>query len=500
MKPDFEDPNNHVPEITPEDDWADVGDVTHATGSHLPPRRAQGDLPSGRDIQVLQVHITGERQRSENEDAVEVLEAEEDDFFRVDRKRDVEGEVDEKVPVKPKRSRKTAEKKQPVRKETGEQKTKGGRSGSRKKAVEEKRDVEGGESSEDDSKIVLPVREGGRGGAVRVNTIGEEQEVHVVQPLFHSEKKAADAVLAADSNKGLKRKRKRFSRGQSDLWEERKTPSTYRWLLLSGVGILITVVLAVALSQRVREKDKGNEESVFSKLEPSKAIEAVDDVEAANLRKFEESHAKAREIYGAYLSVKTPLEMKGMLYDAERILPLLEKDWKPVAVRENWTPSEKSSWNLMESGSFQYAILSGLGPDFEQFKAYFRLEENGIRLDWKATTGYGSASFEELREGKGDASEIRAIVSKADFFTFALPENRYRSYRLVSPDGEFTVWGYTNIGSSIEEKMSRLFEPGEITGEVRTENLLTVTLSRGSEASLANQWMIDEIKSESWID
>jgi hypothetical protein len=499
MKPDFEDPNNHVPEITPEDDWADVGEGSYTTGSHLPPRRAQGDLPTGRDLKVLKVRIKGDLESSEDEDLVEVLETAEDDFFRVDRKDISEGEGESEVPQKPKRVRNSAVKQQPASKETGEPKAKGRRGGSRKKLVDDKFDGESEKAFEEDAKIVLPVREGARGG-VRVNTIGEEQEAHAPQPSFHSEKNKVEARLAEDSNKGLMRKRKRSLRGQSDIWEEKKPTSTYRWLLYSGVAILALVVLAVALNQGVREKDKGNEISFFSKLEPSEGIDEVDDVEAVNLRKFEENHAKAREIYGAFLGLKSPLELKGLIYDADRIFPLAEKDWKPVQVRENWIPSDKSNWSLIESGSSQYAILSGVGPDFDQFECYFRLEESGMRLDWKATTGYGSATFEELREGKGDASEIRAIVSKADFFTYALPENRYRSYRLVSPDGEITVWGYTNIGSKVEERMSRLFEPREITGDVRSVNRLTMTLSRGVEASLANQWIIDEIKSESWID
>jgi glutamate/tyrosine decarboxylase-like PLP-dependent enzyme len=154
---------------------------------------------------------------------------------------------------------------------------------------------------------------------------------------------------------------------------------------------------------------------------------------------------------------------------------------------------------VLELAGQACGLLQGEFPDHSQFSAYFTQTGNHPKLDWKATTAYGTASFKELVQNQGDASEIRGEISKAEFYNAAWPETDYRCYRLISPDGETVIWGYTRRGEATEHAIASLLDKGEIVKEAQNSHKITLRLERGPTAAQANQWLIGEMLHIDWV-
>jgi len=123
-----------------------------------------------------------------------------------------------------------------------------------------------------------------------------------------------------------------------------------------------------------------------------------------------------------------------------------------------------------------------------------------LHLDWKATTGYGTATFGELARNQGDAKEIRARIQSSRFYTAIYPEAEYQSYQLVSPDASEAVWGYTRRGEAADSLLGKLFWSGEILDNSVEQKKVTVRLERGPAGSLPNQWQIAEMLHNEWLN
>ena len=141
-----------------------------------------------------------------------------------------------------------------------------------------------------------------------------------------------------------------------------------------------------------------------------------------------------------------------------------------------------------------------MNHNFSNFLAFFRYENSDLKLDWKATTGYGTASFNELKIGEGDGSEIRGWISPSDFFTQQLPDDKYHSYIFRSTSKDDSVWVYAEIGSQVDQNILALFSNSLITGESQTEVGVILNLERGNQEILPLQWMIKNLKAANWLD
>lgn len=168
--------------------------------------------------------------------------------------------------------------------------------------------------------------------------------------------------------------------------------------------------------------------------------------------------------------------------------------------KESWRIQADYTWTVSEDKDVPYGILDCRLPDYSNFFMVFRQEDDDLKIDWKATSAHSSTSFSELREGQGEADEIRAVISPADFYTFSMPESEFRCYRLASSDNEHYIWAYTKINSSSDSKLAAGFISSQLTGVPLLEIAAVLVLERGSDYSLPNQWIISDVVRMSWLD
>jgi hypothetical protein len=311
--------------------------------------------------------------------------------------------------------------------------------------------------------------------------------------------KTTPSVLEEKSKKAGELRR-RFVRGERGDWGMKTGKGSVVWMGLTGVGVISIVVAAVVLSQRISKKSRGGGDSMYSQLAP---IEEEDSDSAEDLEMLEmltNSQDEAKGIFASYATAKTPGDFLDSVYRADDNREAIQLRWEPLGMKAGWTPGDGAAWTILEQDGMRYGVLEGSFSDFTRFKSYFRRDGDELKMDWKATSGYGTADFDELKKGQGDGSEIRAWISHADFYTFALPEGSFRSFRLMSPDGQATLWGYTKVGSDLDGKLLALFVPSQITGETQTDAAVVIGLQPGPDESLPNQWMIRKLVRFSWLD
>lgn len=506
MDPDIDDPNNHVPEVTPGDDWDDLDSLPAESKVGLPPRRMERGLPPKKEAKGTVVN------RHEPKSVLARAVAEPGDTSE-EAQSDAEDPV-EKIGTKTskKAARKSAKK--VAGKTPGKKAAKKGAGKSVGKSAET---TDLGELSLAGSEPVPAVATAGDGEGVRLPPAptGKHNRLHSrigmgdsqdsdPRPASRPLQKISGTpkgVATDQSDEEIARQRRRYVRGERHDWGEEKGRDSSKWMLYTGVGVVLLVILTVVLSQTVGKRASGeSDKQLYSELAPTEEEPVGESADLELLEMLTNSQPEAKEFYGKFATAATPSEFAEFLFNRDTVLPLLEGKWKPLVSKEGWMPDDTALWTVMDREGKRYGVLEGSHPDFTAFNTLFRNSPEGLKLDWKASTGYGTATFSEMKDGSGDGSEIRTWISPSDFYTFSLPEGEFRSFRLMSPDGNSNLWAYTEFDGDLDQRLMKLFIPSEITGEAQSEVQVTLRMEPGPEDGLPNQWMVRDIISLTWLD
>lgn len=352
------------------------------------------------------------------------------------------------------------------------------------------------ESADESDKVSIPAPQAGR--RLRVNEIGAAGEA-----LHHRASKKYSHSYTETTGKRLRNPLKRreiFARKRKGEWGDAGSRGSLRWMLYTGLGVIALVVVTVVLNRPSAPNNDLSEQSRFSQMKPEGGGSENREEDSGMMGLLTDGHEEAKRIFARYATATSPADFMGSVHRAEEMSEFIEQNWQPLGAKPGWKPDDKAVWSVRDHEGMRYGVLEGTLPDFSTYSAIYRQDEAGLKMDWKATVGYCSSDFVTLKKGQGDAGEVRAMLSPGDFHTFPLPEGAFRSFRLASPDGEQTLWGYVKTGGELDGKLVAQFLPSQITGEARSEIAVIVSLARGPDESLPNQWMITNLVRLNWLD
>lgn len=292
----------------------------------------------------------------------------------------------------------------------------------------------------------------------------------------------------------------RLSREERNHWGGNRQKGSSRWMLYTAMGVIAIIALTIFLQQMTgseHARNSGNKNpnqpnSVMDKSASTKDLGVAGELVSRN--------KDAIQIYRQYAQAQKAEDILEYTYLRERNSLTIAKGWKPLGAHSGWVPPANTAWKTLRDGETFYAELRGVNHDYSKFIAVFRFENSSLKLDWKATTGYGTAGYDELKIGQGDGSEIRGWISPSDFFTQELSDDRYHSFIVRSPDKKASIWAYTEIGSEVDKDILELFSVSPITGEYLTEVKVILNLDRGEKEILPRQWMVENLLSANWLD
>jgi hypothetical protein len=268
-----------------------------------------------------------------------------------------------------------------------------------------------------------------------------------------------------------------------------------RWILGMG-GVVVVLIVAVFLllplinSTNAPKKDPNAVVLTVEEEEEVEGMEALDQLLA--------QLPEAMQIFRAYAQASLADDVVPLIKNGRAMEETLRRHWDPLRMPSSWAPAADSVWSVQKLSGQAYGMLEVELPEHQKSIAYFTRQDGRLVMDWKATAAFGTAPFTRLAEGKGDASEIRGEISTADYYSAAWPEDRFRSFRLTSPDRETSLWCYVRIGDAAEAGLAPLFNQGEILGESVSSLKITLRLERGAPESLPNQWLIGEVLHTDW--
>ena len=285
--------------------------------------------------------------------------------------------------------------------------------------------------------------------------------------------------------------------GESREWG-RAPKHSLTWILGSGIGISAVVVFSLMMLPRINQSNAAGPRPGQIGLVVDTDEPPPDGIEALNAMVALRPQADA--LFTRFALASNPAEILKSVRDPGLVAPLLEQASLPLISDADWTLPADTHWGAFENAGRVFGLLDGPLPDFSRFRAYLVLDDGGqLRVDWKATTAYGSADFEQLSGGSGDPSEIRAWISPSGFYTAVFPESDFQSFQLIAPDQEKSVWCYTRRGDPADLELSNPFMEGEILDAASQTIRVTVRLTRGPADSLPNQWLLEELLHHEWI-
>lgn len=293
-------------------------------------------------------------------------------------------------------------------------------------------------------------------------------------------------------------KANKLLRGEGRDWGD-KHRFSMRWIIGLGLGVAGLVVLSISLLPRINASNAprpGSKEKML--IVQDKEPEVV----IPNLEFLVTKHSTALSIARRYWQATQIADVEPLLRATTNLADILSKEWQPRGIPEDsllrFSP-ENSTWEAVEVDGKTCGILRLDLPDSTKLTGYFVREGQELRMDWKATFAYGTATFDELVAGRGDASEVRGSISRAEFYSTTWPEDDYQSYRFLSPFDERVVWVYARRDNPAANTLVSAIGSGEITGDSQPAQKITLHLERGSDGSLPNQWLIQDIVQLDWL-
>lgn len=199
----------------------------------------------------------------------------------------------------------------------------------------------------------------------------------------------------------------------------------------------------------------------------------------------------AQPLAEAFLSATTLEELLPLIRDGEGMKPKL------IAHHPDGKINAPGLSRFNDSGPLNYkdsfAAVSILTTDFERKQLVFVDGADGLKIDWESWAGWSEIPWQTLSESRPTRPVlIRAMIKSVDYYNFNFSdESKWRSYRLVSPDGEHMLYGYAERNSLLDQRLQ--------PREKKESFAVTVKIRFPDEGDTRNQVLVDDYITDGWV-
>lgn len=118
----------------------------------------------------------------------------------------------------------------------------------------------------------------------------------------------------------------------------------------------------------------------------------------------------------------------------------------------------------------------------------------GLKVDWESWAGWAEISWEKFLSSKPVVGHVfRVTLSPVEYYNFDyVDESKWQSYRLTSPDGEHSIYGYVEKGSALHQQIHPNAESRSVP--------LMLSLKFPADAKSANQVEIERFVAVGWVE
>lgn len=261
-----------------------------------------------------------------------------------------------------------------------------------------------------------------------------------------------------------------------------KQSSSMLWI---GAIALCATVTAVVLALKIRPTDDPglSSASISSTAEPAsdKPIRLTEIV-------FLD---QARQLAEKFLSATHVDELTELVRNPEVTLPRIRDYYADGKIDAVGMSDFNTRSNVKEQGPFR--IVSVRTREFLHKSMAFVETPDGLKIDWEGWVGWSEMPWDRFIEEKPTEPKLfRVLARRVAYYNFDFSDDQvWRSHRLDSPDREFSLFGYTEVGS--ESDSSLIVSP-----EMR-EAPYSLYLCFPENAKSSNQVRIAKVASNLWF-
>lgn len=263
------------------------------------------------------------------------------------------------------------------------------------------------------------------------------------------------------------------------------------WMLMGGSLLLVLTMAGVVTAMRSGSKPEP----------PAAGLAAGDPGSGSNRTELPPPVAAGRSD-AEFLAEAEPLTRKFL--EAVSIAELLPLVRNP-GVAEGRMRRHYPGGGIVAPGMAQFNTDSNIARvgaiawirirtrDYEDKALAYVETPQGIKIDWESWAGWSEMPWAEFLASKPTTAQVfRLNLSALDYYNVAFADDRkWQSYRLISPDGEHSLYGYAERDSVLN---SLLRPPPDSCGAA-----LMLALKFPENASSSNQVLIVEFVTEGWV-
>ena len=291
----------------------------------------------------------------------------------------------------------------------------------------------------------------------------------------------------------------------SGTWRSKSKHKGRTAKLLAGwIGAMVTIVVIVVGIVKMTDSELASvvpdvmaEQDQFDELVGNPRIISDEDLaaEVALPKVMKRSEvdflAEVEPLAKAFLEAEKTADILPLIHESDRVRALVRSRYPDGRIE----PAGMSKFNSTGQVSYKdsFAAVTILTPDYEKRQLAFIDGEDGLKIDWESWVGWSDMPWAKLMETKPKRPILVRVMAKwVDYYNFGFSdENVWRSYRLVSPDGETTLYGYVDRNSLLDQRL-RPGEPG-------TTVAVTLKVHFRKDEQSPNQVVIDELVSDGWV-
>ena len=159
----------------------------------------------------------------------------------------------------------------------------------------------------------------------------------------------------------------------------------------------------------------------------------------------------------------------------------------------------KFEWTIGDASNVGFLVLKGSREDQSLFRSYFVKSEEGLRMDWAASTAWSEVPISEVSTVEAERNVmLRCVLHKEPHFD-SRPDQERSWYLITMPGVDLQLWGFVPAGSSLDEKLLDLFQFGRFILERKEKVRAIVRVSKPAGGGKVNQLEIMELVTKEWV-
>lgn len=205
----------------------------------------------------------------------------------------------------------------------------------------------------------------------------------------------------------------------------------------------------------------------------------------------EELLAEVAPMVRRFLEASSVEEVLAVVDDPLDVAAKLQREFPEGVISPlGFTGFSPNAGVVYGEGFVAVMVLTG---DGEKRRMYFTEGGEGLKIDWESWVGWSELGWGEiLKEKPTEPVLVRVLCEAVRFYGSAFKdEGEWVSYRLISPDGKDTLYGYAKRGGVVDEELGAVGRGGAVA--------VTLRIRFPEGAVSAAQVEVDELLGFGWF-